>query len=772
MRFGLLIGAVLATGLLVLFTVELHLPGRVQTFQARLDECDAAFDAGVARLVAQRADQDPERRRAVQAELRRCLRPTLTAQLAFTGCALAVLAGATGVGYAAHPWWLIRRRRLARLSAATTPRLVADLDRLRRQAGLTRAPRWWVAPHRRTMGGQAFGLPGRRCVQLDAGLLLLRVTDPAAFRAVVLHELAHLRNRDVDMTYLTIAVWWAFLGVVVLPRVVLLMHPYLLIDPTGWTWRSATPVAAPVGALLVLGSLLALTCLVYLIRNSVLRERETHADAVAAAVDGPDSALPGVLARLPKPRSPLGRWGTHPAPRDRLRAVRDPSLPLVPRHWELVSAGLPAGVVTANLVLLAGIRIGLDPRLGVALLALLTGPWLAGLLALTVWRSAVADVLAGRPGRRVPLWLSGAPVLVGSYLAGMFLSAETLTSGLSLPGGGRAGSWLVAAVLLVVGVVLLGAWVDSTARAVLAAPRVPRRALPAVVATAAVVGGAALAVWLPASMVSSGFDLAGGAVPAPGGEIGWYATVAAWTAPSLGPAVEFVYNPLTLPASTVLWAVPALLLVRAGGLRTVRRAGVVGLLGGAAAAVSGAVLPVVGRLVLPADVRRVEADAGPSYAVVLDNSVVAVGSVAVAVVIAVVVLGRGPLRPASALLAGTVAMTVSLAAFYLVAGPVQCLTSVREAPSPWCFPVPSSAAVSQTAHWILVQGVILAVPLVLAAAVPALRRYRRADSPPVPALREPRGTVAAVVVLLVVAAWLTWAVLPAAYDMWLRPTFG
>ncbi|GII91932.1 hypothetical protein Ssi02_21630 [Sinosporangium siamense] len=56
----------------------------------------------------------------------------------------------------------------------------------------------------------AFGRAGRRSVRLDAGLVRTFSTDPAGFRAVVLHELAHLGNRAID---LTIAVWRAFLPV-------------------------------------------------------------------------------------------------------------------------------------------------------------------------------------------------------------------------------------------------------------------------------------------------------------------------------------------------------------------------------------------------------------------------------------------------------------------------------------------------------------------------------------------------------------------------------
>ena len=42
-------------------------------------------------------------------------------------------------------------------------------------------------------------------------------TDQPAFRAVLLHELAHLRNGDVDKTYLTLAIWRAFVAGALIP---------------------------------------------------------------------------------------------------------------------------------------------------------------------------------------------------------------------------------------------------------------------------------------------------------------------------------------------------------------------------------------------------------------------------------------------------------------------------------------------------------------------------------------------------------------------------
>jgi hypothetical protein len=59
--------------------------------------------------------------------------------------------------------------------------------------------------------------PGRARIALAAGLLQSRSAHPDRFNATVLHELAHLRARDVGLTYATVALWRVFAVAVLLP---------------------------------------------------------------------------------------------------------------------------------------------------------------------------------------------------------------------------------------------------------------------------------------------------------------------------------------------------------------------------------------------------------------------------------------------------------------------------------------------------------------------------------------------------------------------------
>ena len=118
----------------------------------------------------------------------------------------------------AAPLWITRRRRAATAEGSGRPGRRRRGGRARPRAG-PRAAAALLESARRVGGGLAFGHPGRYSVAVGGGLVVKQVADPPAFRAVVRHELAHIRNRDVGITYFALAVWYAFLLVAVIPFV-------------------------------------------------------------------------------------------------------------------------------------------------------------------------------------------------------------------------------------------------------------------------------------------------------------------------------------------------------------------------------------------------------------------------------------------------------------------------------------------------------------------------------------------------------------------------
>ncbi|QES13039.1 hypothetical protein DEJ45_11930 [Streptomyces venezuelae] len=306
-----------------------------------------------------------------------------------------------------------RRRLLSPERLDPTGGLRLDLDRLVRRAGLRSVPDFAVDPGRLSAGAVVLGHARRRTVCLYAGLLVAREKDPAMFEAVVLHELAHIRNRDVELGYAVTALWRVFCVLVTLPF--LLVYGGSLVaaefglfvgaDAVFWPAQRAPMVRAVIGAV-------GLAVLVALARADTLRHRELHADADAVGLGADRRVWTGARdARGGTARGVNGLWAAHPTWSQRRRSLDDPLLlfSLAPLQVALLGA---AAMTTGH-------------QLG-AVLDSTVATWLAAaptalLLALAAWRSvAYAEHRggAGSGGLRAGAAL-GAGLAVGDLLAGI-----------------------------------------------------------------------------------------------------------------------------------------------------------------------------------------------------------------------------------------------------------------------------------------------------------------------------------------------------------------
>lgn len=278
------------------------------------------------------------------------------------------------VQYFLAPVLRIRRRRLVRLRLDSIPGLDRTLRECCALAGVRVVFLLDVLNPR--VGGVAFGLPGRRYVALNRGLLVLAGNDPESFRAIVLHELAHVRNRDIDLTTLTLAVWRSFVFGVLVPVGVLLLFDDDFADgydPWLTVWQ------------LVLTSGIAL-----LVRNSVLRSREHHADLRSVHWAGSAAGLLGVLDRKDHDRW-AHRWlRLHPSPAQRRDAVNGWHPLLRSTAGEFLALGLVAGLGWPTVLQQLALPelLAEEVRYAGWQLAALTVP--VGLvLAFAVWRSVL-----------------------------------------------------------------------------------------------------------------------------------------------------------------------------------------------------------------------------------------------------------------------------------------------------------------------------------------------------------------------------------------------
>ncbi|AOP47696.1 M48 family metalloprotease [Streptomyces lydicus] len=318
-----------------------------------------------------------------------CPQPNLGDQTALGLAALGALWLAVGIVYWLLPAYRIRRRRLRPLPTTGLADVRRTLDEMVAVAGLRCRVRFVVDWRDRAPSGLAFGRVGRRHVMLSTGLLQLHRQDPEAFRAIVLHELAHLRNRDVDIAFLTIICYRLFVVAVAIPIAV--TAPYALL--VAW-------LLLPSSLLFQLQFTLAMCALaatVALTSTAVLRSRELYADARVAVWTGGAPSLRRLLAaqcdreRTDRRRSPFLR--PHPPAAKRLAALSDPRLLFAFGPREAFGLALTCSLVYQQMSQWAEEAARLTDQ-GSPLSAVVPSVVLGGGVAMGIWHAVLAARLS------------------------------------------------------------------------------------------------------------------------------------------------------------------------------------------------------------------------------------------------------------------------------------------------------------------------------------------------------------------------------------------
>ncbi|MFE2148270.1 M56 family metallopeptidase, partial [Streptomyces sp. NPDC059456] len=332
------------------------------------------------------------------------------------------------------PRWKARAGRVVPLAAVDPGgELGALVAGLAATAGLATVPRVVVDPAAGGSGAVVFGRTGRPVVCLQGGLLVDRDRDPARLRAVLLHELAHVANRDVTLTYATVTLWRVFLALVLLP--------YLL-----WEGHVVHAVLAdgrmPVPDRPMLLAAFTVT-LVHLARSDVLRSREVHADLTALrwgadprgwAAEGPREtagpvprarALAPVLDPVLAPVRALLR--THPQWSLRRSALNDPAPLFRTPAAAFFLTGATVVLVDQHLLYYLA-PYGLATIGITQAITLLSAALVTAIAGTSLWRTVAYAVLTGA---RVPsgLW-------AGGWLGAGIAAGTVLTS------SGGSGVWL------------------------------------------------------------------------------------------------------------------------------------------------------------------------------------------------------------------------------------------------------------------------------------------------------------------------------------------
>ncbi|MFH8384309.1 M56 family metallopeptidase [Kitasatospora sp. NPDC018058] len=326
---------------------------------------------------------------------------------------------ASGV-FAGLPVVMRRRRHVAPLPPPDDEgQPQALLEELAFTAGLRRLPVVVLDMAVKSRGAEVFGSDRRPIVSIPNGLL--EAADRDGSRAVLLHEFAHIKNRDVTVTYATVALWRVFAVVVLLPYAV--WEGDQIYRNTGLFHWPPTVTPGLVRAVLLP---VATVALVYLARSDVLRTRELYADL--AAVRHGATKRKWEVGEPPPQGGRISAawasftelWRTHPRWELRRHALDDPAplfgiqvLPtfLVGVVAILLSVDLPTYLVpfTYQMSMWLEQAMALVPALVVT-----------GVVGVALWRAVAFAESTERPapsGIRVGFWL-GLGMAVGDLLVG------------------------------------------------------------------------------------------------------------------------------------------------------------------------------------------------------------------------------------------------------------------------------------------------------------------------------------------------------------------
>ncbi|KWT59108.1 hypothetical protein ADL21_26205 [Streptomyces albus subsp. albus] len=310
-----------------------------------------------------------------------------------------------------------RRRTVAVGEVDADGTLGAELAALHERTGIRSALRFRVDPARMTSGAAVYGRTGSYTVCLHAGLLARRGTDPEGFRAVVLHELAHVHHRDVDHAYASTALWRVFVLLALLPTFAMdAWTTVLALSGTDSPWwpDAATVIFASAGSGLLLAGL------VHLARADLLRRRELHAD-VQAVEWGADPENwnrpepPGTASVVPLLYRLTAPLRTHPGWAERRRVLADTGRLSRISPLEMFLTGASAALLTSSLKTLNFLGEGS------------TSLWLAVALVAPVICLILGAPIVG--ARRTPAGRAGSGAVAGLWLGCGLLVGEWIESG-------------------------------------------------------------------------------------------------------------------------------------------------------------------------------------------------------------------------------------------------------------------------------------------------------------------------------------------------------
>jgi hypothetical protein len=404
-RFWLLIIAVICASLFISDVLYFALPVNRDATRLALSHCDTSAIQQIS------ASPDSFDSFTVAATIGQCMAEQNRQEAFWDLLGVVLLFSVAMLFYWIWPLLRIRRQRLKPfpVGSEVMENMQSFLLSLCQEIGLSCPPLFLISTSSSSIvtfgrwGRYIISLPGRSVVQFQSDLPL--------FRAVMLHELSHIYNADVNKTYFSLAVGWAFVFVALLPWVLAQVF-----FPGGFSKLFFEEA----------GVVIALTAIIYLTLRALLRVREVYADVRASVWDGPEGALKRGVASLQASGISLFRrlLEVHPDRQERIDLLSNTSHLFRLQPGQMFITGLIVSSTLLNIVWLTNLfSVGVGGWYAGVFFAVI----IAGTIGVDLWRATFIKELQKK---RLPGMLIVTGCFTSGLLVGQFLSLLTLTTGM------------------------------------------------------------------------------------------------------------------------------------------------------------------------------------------------------------------------------------------------------------------------------------------------------------------------------------------------------
>jgi len=246
-----------------------------------------------------------------------------------------------------------KKRKLKKLEVhSKNSNLYNEIVNIAKKTDISPVPTIEFTPHDWTANAQVFGKPSLPSIHVGGRMELLFRKEPEKARAILLHEFAHIANKDIGPTYLSEAFW---VCTSFLLGTLFILSSSFFIGTMFWFQRLNGQV--PIVSITALISIIRIGISLIIIRyayRSVLRIREFYADWQTTNWEG-QGALMALLSMQQNIRNKLTEkiWGFHPTYQDRITTLKAPDRLLMMKGELSVIAGIMLGLLTCVCLFIA-----------------------------------------------------------------------------------------------------------------------------------------------------------------------------------------------------------------------------------------------------------------------------------------------------------------------------------------------------------------------------------------------------------------------------------